>query len=89
VCQWGTYTEVLVKVPAHLSFTGQDRMAIKKIDSCIAPIVAALHAAGINMLSACCGHGKGDGLIELADGRKLVIKASKIEAKEARDGVDI
>lgn len=45
------------------------------IDSCIAPIVAALNAGGIATLGSCCGHGKSNGDILLADGRVLIIKS--------------
>lgn len=43
------------------------------IDRCIAPIVAALDAAGVYMLGSCCGHGNGPGEITLADGRRLFV----------------
>jgi hypothetical protein len=48
------------------------------IDRCIAPIVAALQAGGINMRASCCGHGAGDGSIDLADGRRLVVKVLQV-----------
>jgi hypothetical protein len=47
---------------------------VQCIDKCIAHIVAALNAAGIETMASCCGHGKIDGRIDLADGRYLVIK---------------
>ena len=62
-----------VQMPSELSYTGEPRSADKAIDACIAPIVAALNAAGIYTASSCCGHGwHGD--IRLHDGRVLVVK---------------
>jgi len=74
MCEWGTSVEVEVTVPADLSYTGEDRVAVKKIDACIAPIVKALNEAGIKTRSSCCGHGKTDGHISLWDDTELVIK---------------
>ena len=74
MCRHGTNTEVNVKVLAHLSSTGQDKWRMFGIDSCIAPIVDALQKGGIDMVASCCGHGKGDGRINLADGRMLIIQ---------------
>lgn len=54
------------------------------IDSCIAPIVAALNAGGIPTIGSCCGHGKSDGDILLADGRMLVIK-TRVEHEGNKD----
>lgn len=67
-----------VLVPAHLSYTGdhRDRFVIKQIDRCIADLVNALNYAGIRTVSSCCGHGRSDGEIVLADGRTLVVKES-------------
>jgi len=42
-------------------------------DPCIAPLVAALNAYGIETVASCCGHGWRPGNIALADGRELVI----------------
>lgn len=42
MCEWGTTTPVIVKIPASLSHTGKDRWAWKEIDSCIADIWAFL-----------------------------------------------
>lgn len=74
MCKWGTYEKVEVTIPAELSYTGEERKAVKKIDKCIAPIVRALEQAGIKMSASCCGHGKVDGRIDLQDGRILIIK---------------
>ena len=47
---------------------------IQGIDFCIADIVAMLNAANIKTIASCCGHGKIDGVINLEDGRELIIK---------------
>jgi hypothetical protein len=62
-----------VKVPADLSSTGEEKWREFGIDACIAPVVAALQSAGIDMRASCCGHGEGTGEILLSDGRTLVI----------------
>ena len=69
--------EVLMEVTilAHLSHDGQERKAIKGIDACIADIVRALNDGGVITTSSCCGHGRSDGSILLADGRELVLAA--------------
>lgn len=70
----GTETILNVTIPAHLSHTGVERKAEKGIDSCIANIVKALNEGGVLTTGSCCGHGKKDGSILLADGRELVIR---------------
>jgi hypothetical protein len=72
-----TSTPVAVVIPADLSCTGEERLATKGIDSCIASIVEALHNAGIKTRASCCGHGRGDGEIVLDDGRTLIIRRWK------------
>ena len=47
---------------------------VRCIDWCIHSLVAALNAGGIDTTACCCGHGKQDGRIDLADGRILIIK---------------
>jgi hypothetical protein len=42
-------------------------------DPCIAPIVAALNAAGITTTWSCCGHGHRPACIGLKNGRQIVI----------------
>ena len=64
---------VRVKIAADLSCNGSEKWKDCKIDSCIANLVQALQLAGIDMRSSCCGHGKGEGEITLADGRILLI----------------
>lgn len=74
MCEWGNTTLVSVPIPADLSHTGQERNDWKPIDSCIASIVRALNAGGVDTRSSCCGHGKEDGRIDLADGRVLILQ---------------
>jgi hypothetical protein len=73
MCKYGDTKTVLVTVPNNLSHTGQSFRKMAQIDSCIAPIVEALEAKGVFMRSSCCGHGKREGVIELQDGRMLLI----------------
>jgi hypothetical protein len=49
---------------------------VRCIDWCIHHIVAALNAGGVETVASCCGHGKADGRIDLADGRVLTISRS-------------
>jgi hypothetical protein len=86
MCNWGTEVGLIVTIPAHLSHTGVDRQDVKGIDSCIAPIVKALNDGGITTISSCCGHGKGTGVIMLADGRELEITSIAIDG--GRNKVD-
>lgn len=67
--------EVWVKIPADLSSIGREKWRICGIDACVAPIVAALQSAGVDMRGSCCGHGKRYGEIALQDGRCLVVLA--------------
>src|SRR5688572_23431424 len=71
-------SEVLMEVTilAHLAHDGQQRQAIKGVDACIAQIVRALNDGGVITTSSCCGHGRSDGSILLADGRELVVKVT-------------
>ena len=50
---------------------------VQCIDWCIHRIIAALNAGGVETVASCCGHGKMDGNIILADGRTLVIKEAR------------
>lgn len=77
MCKWGTTVLLPVTVPARLSHTGADYRAMKPIDSCIAPVVAALNAGGVLTASSCCGHGKSSGRIDLHDGRILVVTSQE------------
>jgi hypothetical protein len=73
MCKMGTETQLLVKITARRSHTGEAYWREMPIDSCIAPIVAALQNAGIDMDGSCCGHGVHEGSIILADGRWLLV----------------
>lgn len=79
MCEWGTQVEMEVPIPAYLSHTGEFRWDRKGIDSCIAPIIAALNTAGIYTANCCCGHGKAPGTIFLHDGRTLVVNQGQLE----------
>jgi hypothetical protein len=74
MCKWGTDKVVRVKIVAKLSHTGKAYWKDAKIDTCITDIVQALQTGGIDMTASCCGHGNGDGIICLADGRVLIIQ---------------
>lgn len=82
MCKCGETKSVRVRVPADLSHTGKARWAAKKIDSCIATIVRALNdnEAGIFTRGSCCGHGKTVGVIDLWDGRALLILDNRCAA---------
>jgi hypothetical protein len=73
MCSHGDTVDVAVTIDWSLSFEGVSVVKNKPIDRCIAPIVAALEAAGIYMYSSCCGHYQSDGEILLVDGRVLRI----------------
>lgn len=83
MCNWGTHERVWVFIPAELSHRGKTYWGWKDIDACIAPIVRALTEAGLLTIGSCCGHGKGDGSIVLANGRTLRIEQTPNEALEA------
>ena len=74
MCQDRHSQVVRVWVRADLSHTGASRWKDVAIDACIAPIVVALQAYGINMTGSCCGHGKAEGWIDLQDGRQLIVR---------------
>ena len=59
------------------------RGKVQDIDSCIAPIVAALNAGGLITKASCCGHGNRPGNIALDDGRELMILPNFDAAREA------
>lgn len=76
MCKWGTTKDILVTIPSEYSHTGKSFKKLSKIDSCIADIVEALETKGIVMIASCCGHNKGNGYIDLQDGRSLIIHSS-------------
>ena len=83
MCKWGDTVNVCVWIASDLACDGQEKYKVKKIDRCIAPIVSALSAAQIRMRGSCCGHGKGDGKIDLQDGRVLIVQnGSRDHAKD-------
>lgn len=75
MCKWGTEELVEVTVAADLSHTGVEYVRPFGIDACIAPLMRALNAGGIVTRQSCCGHEKGPGRIDLADGRVLHISS--------------
>ena len=79
MCEWGNTTAVIIG--------GR----LREIDSCIAPLVAALNAGGIPTVASCCGHGHQTGNVALADGRYLVVfpDGATWEAYETGQPVDI
>ena len=69
MCKWGETKTVRLCKPRPIS--GRTEIGV---DACLADIVQALNDAKIETVGCCCGHGKGDGEISLADGRRLIIK---------------
>jgi hypothetical protein len=88
MCEHGTDVIVSVKIPADLSCEGQEKWKNVGIDACIAPLVAALQAGGIDMRGSCCGHGIGSGYIDLQDGRVLLILSTEENVFLTREPVD-
>lgn len=73
MCAWGTTTDVHIPVGGW-NGTGKPRRSgsyMIPVDSCIANLVKALNDGGVVTRDSCCGHGKGPGMIRLADGRVL------------------
>ena len=58
MCKHGEDVRVRVTVPADASHTSKERVAIKKVDKCLAPLIKLLNAYGIKTTGCCCGHGK-------------------------------
>lgn len=73
MCQHGDSVSVYVHIDADLAADGREKWKLAAIDRCIAPLVSALQAEGINMRGSCCGHGSGVGEINLSDGRVLLV----------------
>jgi len=63
MCKWGDSEYVLVTITSDLSYTGHERVAWKKIDACIAPLIRAFEFLEVKMKASCCGHGKTEGKI--------------------------
>jgi hypothetical protein len=51
------------------------------VDPCIADLVQVLNDGGFPTVASCCGHGHRPGVINLADGRELVIMPSFEQAR--------
>jgi len=68
-----SWTPVRVRIPADLACEGVEKWKDAQIDSCIAGLVEALQAGGVDMRGSCCGHGVGRGSIDLHDGRRLLV----------------
>lgn len=73
MCEHGTTIDLWVPVPADLAWEGELTWKVKPIDSCIAPIVAALNKGGVLTSGCCCGHGKQPPEIILHDGSTLTV----------------
>lgn len=74
MCKWGDQELCLVPIPAELSHNDKFHWSLKGVDTCLAPVVNALNAAGVYTSNCCCGHGSGEGAIFLHDGRVLVVR---------------
>lgn len=85
MCEHGDTVDLRVYVHPRVAYLGVGRWDRKPIDRCIAPIVEALQARGIDMLGSCCGHGKKPGSILLADGRTLTIAPTERDSVPLRD----
>lgn len=73
MCEHGDTVALEVTVSADLAFEGVDTRKVKPIDRCIAPLVKALNDGGMTTVASCCGHGRMEGTVVLADGRDLRI----------------
>lgn len=83
MCTWGTDVRMDVPMPARVAHNGVAQIQTWGIDACIAPLVAALNAAGLYTVNCCCGHGKADGLIILWDGREVRVSLESTREPEA------
>lgn len=60
-------------VPMYLPTEHGNGWKLRPVDRCIAPLVAALRTAGYETVGSCCGHGKSDPHVLLADGRRVTL----------------
>jgi hypothetical protein len=67
MCEWGDDIPMMLVITKEKSHTGKARFEEVRIDRCMVPIIKALNDAGILTAECCCGHGKGNGYIALAD----------------------
>lgn len=81
MCKWGTST--VVRCPAGFSGKHKERVDVP-VDSCISDLVEVLNEGGVLTIACCCGHGKGEGRIDLLDGRVLFID----NARRQKEGAD-
>jgi hypothetical protein len=82
-------SNVRVTIPSDLNCSGDAQRKEVPIDACIAPIVDALQRAKIDMRGSCCGHGRCDGHIQLADGRALLILPAPVADWYFSEGVPL
>lgn len=76
MCAWGTAKPI--RIAAGWNGSGEPRRDGGydiPIDACIADLVKALNDGGVPTRCSCCGHGKGQGRIDLVDGRVLLVEA--------------
>lgn len=69
MCEWSQKEKSSVLTP--------DGMKEIWIDSCLKPIIEGLGKAGIATVGCCCGHGRENPTILLADGRVIYILDQK------------
>jgi hypothetical protein len=85
MCEYGDTVVLKLKIPAHLSHTGKERLKDCEIDRCIAPIVKALNDGGVATIACCCGHKRGFGNIVLEDGREILLCKNYDQARQIDD----
>ena len=77
------------EIAGRKTFDNQIHIPIKGrvclIDYCIHKIVAALNASNITTVASCCGHNTGPGIINLQDGRVLLVVKDEETANQAHD----
>jgi len=66
----------------HCSIPMPIRNRVEGIDFCVADIVAALNAGGVETSTSCCGHEVMPGHVMLKDGRELIIVKNAEERNE-------
>lgn len=61
---------------------------VVEVDIEIAPIVAALNAAGVETVASCSGHGVRPANIALRDGREIIIARNFAEGRRLSPTID-
>lgn len=84
-CPCGEQACVTVRIPASRSASGETERRTACIDRCLADLVRALQAAGIDTCASCCGHGETCGHIALQDGRDLLVLSPEQAAEYETD----